>query len=42
MTNQEIVREIEKLCRERGTTSDPNKIWELDLEIERLYAELEV
>lgn len=28
--------ELEKLCAELGRTSDPNKVWELECEIERI------
>ena len=36
MSNLEIVAEMEKICKRMGRTSDPNKLWELDIELERL------
>ena len=36
-----IVERIEELCAERGRTSDPNKVWEIDCEIANCMNELE-
>ena len=33
---EELYRELYSLCGKLGRTSDPNKKWELELEIERI------
>ena len=41
MSNQEIVQEMENVCRKLGRTSDPIKKWELECELEYLNEQLE-
>jgi hypothetical protein len=36
-----IVEKIEELVDKRNQTSDPNKVWEIDCEIENCMNELE-
>ena len=41
MTNAEIIAEMEKICKRMGRCKDPHKMWELDIELERLNDMLE-
>ena len=37
---EELYRELYSLCGKMGQTSDPNKVWELELEIENVHQQI--